>query len=91
MTASKTLFLLVAVGSLPAVLRDVEDHAVRILELALEVAVALVAEVEEELAAGRFDALLRLGQIVDLDAEMVRADEFLAFLEVGGRCCRPCP
>ena len=48
--------------------RDIEDHAVRILELALEVAGAFVAEVEEELAAGRLDALLRLDAVVDLDA-----------------------
>jgi hypothetical protein len=33
-------------------LRDVEHDAVRILELALEVSVPLVAEIEEECSAG---------------------------------------
>src|SRR5690349_1148560 len=76
------LLLRIPVGALPAVLRDVEDHAVRVLELPLEVAFALVAEIEEELAAGRLDPLLRLDQIVDLDAEVVGADESRAFLQV---------
>src|SRR5579859_3351758 len=81
MTAS--LFA-VTICPLPAVLRDVEDHAVGILELALEIAVALVAEIEKELAAVRFDALLRLDEIVDLKAEMVGADEGFWILQVGG-------
>ena len=85
MDTEKRLLLVVAVGALPAVLRDVEDHAVRVLELALEVAGAFVAEVEEELAAGRLDPLLRLDQVVDLDAEMVGADEGRALLQVGRR------
>src|SRR5262249_45617465 len=51
--------------------------------LALEIAVALVAEVEEKLAAIGLDALLRLGEVVDLEAEMVRADEGRAFLDIG--------
>src|SRR5215475_7977907 len=72
-----------AVGTGPAVLRNVEDHAVGVLELALEVTVPLVAEVEEELAAGLLDAALGVGEIVDLEAEVVRADEVRAFLEIG--------
>ena len=65
----------VAVRALPAVLGNIEDHAVGVLELALEIAVTFVAEVEEELAAVRLDALLGLDEIVDLEAEMMRADE----------------
>ena len=34
----------------------------------------LVAKVEEELAARRLDLLLRLGEVVDLKAEMIGAD-----------------
>src|SRR4029453_14488901 len=77
------VLFLVAVGALPTVLRNIEDHPVRVLELALEIAVALVAEVEEKLAAVRLDALFRFGKIVDLEAEMMRADEGCALLEVG--------
>src|SRR5690349_4963006 len=76
--------LLISVGALPAVLRDVEDHAIRVLELALEVAFTLVAEVEEELATRRLDPLLRLHQVLDLNAEVVGADEGRAFLQIGG-------
>ena len=54
------------------------------LNLRSKLPCALVAEVEEELAAGGLDPLLRLGEVVDLDAEMVRADEGRAFLQVGG-------
>src|ERR1700733_12410700 len=43
---------------------------------------SLVAEIEEELAAMRLDALLRRGEIVDLKAEMVRADETVAFRQI---------
>ena len=35
---------------------------------------ALVAEIEEELAAGGLDPFLRLGQVIDLESEMVCAD-----------------
>jgi hypothetical protein len=68
----------VPVGADPAVLGNVEHDPIGVLELALEVAVPLVAEVEEELAAGRLDAPLRLGEVVDLKAEMVGADRVLA-------------
>src|SRR5262249_62391865 len=62
----------------PALARDVDDNAVRILELALEVfLVRVVAKVHEKLTAGSLDALLRLGDIVDDEAEMVCADEVL--------------
>jgi hypothetical protein len=46
------------------VLRNIEDHAVRILELALKVAMPLVAKVEEELAARRLDLLLGLRDVL---------------------------
>src|SRR5499426_4285218 len=49
---------------------------------------ALVAEVEEELAAIGLDALLRFGEIVDLEAEMMRADEGRALLEIGRLAAR---
>src|SRR5262249_13866649 len=56
--------------------------SVRVLELALEVDLVLaLAEVEEEGAARALDALLRLGEVVDLEAEMVRADETLCVLQ----------
>jgi hypothetical protein len=60
-----------------------KNDAVRILELAFKVAVTFVAKIEEEFSAMRLDALLGLGQIVDLEAEMVRADEPAGVLEVG--------
>src|ERR1700719_1716195 len=68
----------------PATLGNVEDHPVRVLELALEVSVPFVAEVEEELAAGALDAPLRVGEVVDLEAEVVRADEAARVGDVGG-------
>src|SRR5689334_6468354 len=69
-------------GPLPALLRDVEDDAVGVLELALEVLLlGVVAEVEEELAAERLDLLLRLGEIIDLEAEMVCADVALRIVQ----------
>ena len=61
---------------------NVEDDAVRILELALEISLSLVAEVEEELAAGLLDAPLRLDEIVDLEAEMIGADDLARVVEV---------
>ena len=71
---------LVAVRSLPAVLGNIEDHAVWILELAFKVAVAFVAEIEEEFAAVGFDAPLGFGKIIDLKPEVVRADKAARFL-----------
>ena len=71
-------------AAVEAALRDVEDDAVRILELPLEIAVTLVAKIEEEFAAGSLDALLRLGHVVDLEAEMMGADMALRAFEVGG-------
>src|SRR5262249_37228473 len=56
---------------------------VRVLELALEIAVALIAEVEEKLASVGLDTLFRFGEIIDLKAEMMGADERRAFLDVG--------
>src|SRR2546429_10021955 len=67
----------------PALPVDIEDDAVRVLELALEVVVVRVAEVEEELAAGRFDLLLLRLEIVALEAEVVDADELGRVLQPG--------
>src|SRR5688572_18993131 len=65
-------------GALPALLRDVEDDAVGVLEFSLEILLLdVVAEVEEERAAQGLDLLLRLLEIFDLKAEVVRADEVL--------------
>src|SRR4029077_13826208 len=75
----------VTIGALPAVLGNVEDDAVGVLELAREIAVTFVAEIEEEFAAGCLDFLLRLDEIVDLEAEMVRADESFGIFQVRGR------
>src|SRR5437660_4517643 len=71
------------IGADPATLGNVEDHPVRVLELALEVSVPFVAEVEEKLAAGALDAPLRVGEVVDLKAEVVRADETAWVAHVG--------
>src|SRR5215475_11623764 len=79
------VLFLVAVGPLPTVFRNIEDHPVRVLELALEIAVAFVAEVEEKLAAIGLDPLLRFGEVVDLEAEMMRTDVGRALLEIGRR------
>src|SRR5262249_59585321 len=66
----------------PALLGNIEDDPVGILELALEVHLVLAfAEVEEERAARALDALLRLGEVVHLEAEMVGADEAFCILE----------
>src|SRR6516162_6042618 len=61
--------LRIPVGALPTVLGDIEDHAIGILELALKIAVPLLAKVEEEFAAVGLDTLLRFNEIVDLKAE----------------------
>src|SRR6202140_5042945 len=79
------LFLPVTVRTLPAVLGNIEDDAVGVLELALEIAVTFVAEIEEEFSAVRLDAFLGLGEIVDLEAEMVGADEAFRVFQVRGR------
>src|SRR3984957_10256626 len=79
------LFLPVTIGALPAVLGNIEDDAVGVLELAFEIAMTFVAEIEEEFAAGRFDFLLGLDEIVDLEAEMVSADEGFGIFQVRGR------
>src|SRR4029077_3902230 len=63
-------------------LRDVEDHPVGVLELPLEIALPLIAQIEEECAAGLLDAPSRLVEIVDLKAEVMRADEARGVLEI---------
>src|SRR2546423_1733884 len=66
----------------PALLGDIEDHAVGILVLDLEVRLFLrLAQREEELAAGRLDLLLRCLEVVDLEAEVMRADEIGRILQ----------
>src|SRR5580704_2720888 len=82
--AESASLLPVTIGALPAVLGNIEDDAVGVLELALEIAVTFVAEIEEEFAAGRLDAPLGLDEIVDLEAEVVRADKALRVLQVRG-------
>src|ERR1700733_11873889 len=70
----------------PALFRDVEDDAVGILELALEIHVVLgLAEIEKELAARRFDAALRRLEILHLEAEMMRADQIVEIVDARGR------
>src|SRR5262252_11080012 len=82
--AERSELALLLFGSEPAALGNVEDDPVGILELALEVDFVLaLTEVEEERAAGVFDALLRLGDVVDDEPEMVRAGEILGVLEAG--------
>src|SRR5258706_13253344 len=71
-------------SSEPALLGDIEDHAVGVLVLDFEVRFFLrAAEREEELAARGFDALLRRLEVVHLEAEVVRADEVGDVLEAG--------
>src|SRR3954452_22643767 len=66
----------------PALLGNIEDHAVGVLVLQLEVRVFLgFAEREEDLAAAGLDALLRRLEIIDLEAEMMRADEIGGVLQ----------
>jgi hypothetical protein len=62
----------IAVGPLPAVLGNIENDAVGIFELPFKIAMTFVAEIEEEFPAMGLDALLGFGQIVDLEAEMMR-------------------
>ena len=53
-----------------------KTNSVRILELALEFPVPLLAEIEEKRSAGRFDAFLRFCEIIYLETKMVGADSF---------------
>jgi len=65
-------------------LGDIEDHAVGIFELAFEIAVPFLAEIEEEFAAVGFDAPLRFSKVVDLKAEMVGPDMGARVFKIGG-------
>src|SRR5271166_5002443 len=67
----------------PAGVVDVEDDAVRVLELPLESLVALLAEVEEKFAARRLDRSLLRPEIIGLEAKMMQADEGVWILEAG--------
>jgi hypothetical protein len=79
-----TTLSLLLFGSEPATLGNVEDDAIRILELALEVDLVLaLAEVEEERAASVFDAFLHLSDVVDNEPEVMGAGEVLGVLEAG--------
>ena len=61
---------------------DVEDNPVWILELALKILLLrIVAEIEKEATTRRFDPLLSGRQIIDLEAEMMSADEVLRVLK----------
>src|SRR2546430_1485138 len=63
-------------GAEPAFARNIEDDPVGILELSFEILLLRVmAEIEEEPAAGFLDSLLCGGEIVDLEAEMMRTNE----------------
>jgi hypothetical protein len=66
--------LRITVGAYPAMLRDVEDGAIRVLE-PFEIALSHVAEIDEEHSARRFDATLGFREIIDLSIEMVRSNE----------------
>src|SRR6202008_4377207 len=80
-TADRVLDL--AAGELPALPVDVEDDAVRVLELALKAVVLRHAEIVEELGAGRLDLLLLGGQVVALEAEVVDAGPALGHAGAG--------
>jgi len=67
----------------PAFPVDVEDDAVRVPELALEIVVVRIAEIEEELSARGLDLLLLLLDVVALEAEMMDADELARLLQPG--------
>src|SRR5260221_10549763 len=82
--APRAIYRPALLSSEPALLGDIEDHAVGVLVLDLEVRFFLRAsEREEELAAGSLDLLLRRLEIVDLEAEVMRADEVGGVLEAG--------
>jgi hypothetical protein len=58
-----------AIGADPALAGNVEDDAVRIFELPLEIFFfCVVAKIEEELPTSRLDPPLRLLQVFDLEA-----------------------
>src|SRR5262249_44718040 len=68
----------------PSFAGNIEDDAVGVLELALKVFLfGVVTEIEEEAAAGLLDLLLHGGEVVDLEAEMMRADEVLRIAQAG--------
>ena len=64
-------------------LGNVEDHAIGILELAFEVAMALITEIKEEFPAVGLDAFLGFLEVIDLKSEMVGTNEGCPFLDVG--------
>src|SRR5262249_9943586 len=67
-----------ALRSRPTLAGHIDDDAVRILELALEVLfLGIGAEVHEECAACRLHLLLSFGNVVNDEAEVVRSDEIL--------------
>src|SRR5262245_32063970 len=70
-------------GHGPALPIDVEDDAVGVLELALEIVVVGIAQIEEELAPGLLDPLLLLREVVALEAEVMDADELARILQPG--------
>jgi hypothetical protein len=59
----------------PAGVVDVENDAVGVLELSLEPLVTLLAEIEKEFTAGRFDRRLPFLEIIDLEPKVMEADE----------------
>src|SRR5258708_552628 len=80
----RAMYRRVLLSSEPALLGNIEDHAVGVLVLDLEVRFFLrFAEGEEEFPAGGLDALLRRLDVVDLEAEMVGADEIGGVLDSG--------
>jgi hypothetical protein len=69
-------------GAEPAFFRHIEDDAVRVLELSLEVLLLLVgAKIKEKISSCGFDAALRFGNVVDLKTEMMGADEAFGVIE----------
>src|SRR5262245_16476565 len=67
-----------ALRSRPTLAGYIDDDAVRILELALEVLLlGIVPEIHEERAACRLHLLLSFGDIIDDEAEVVGADKIL--------------
>ena len=72
-----------AFGQSPAFVVDVEDDAVRIAELALEVVIVRIAKIEKELSARALDPLLLVLDVVALEAEVVDADVAVGVLQAG--------
>ena len=85
------IYFAVTVCPLPAVLGNIKDDAVGVLELAFKIALPFVSEIKEKTPAVRLDALLSFDKIVDLKAEMVSADEATRILEGRKPCCPGCP